>query len=111
MFTWYEFQGICSNRESVSIDKKGKAGNWEQAGIKQEEGWNVWSGSVILADKCVTRILGQQHVSLFFPHPLKQTGAATQHAGDGRQTHIGSDATLQLRKLTNFFHEMLTVLG
>ncbi len=40
-----------------------------------------------------------QHVCFIIWRPLKKKRAATQHAGAGSQTHISSDATLQLRKL------------
>ncbi len=32
--------------------------------------------------------LRQQRICVFFQHPLKQIRAATQHAGDARQTHV-----------------------
>ncbi len=39
---------------------------------------------------------------LIFRCPLKQMRAATQRAGEARQTHVSS--TTQLRRFANFFH-------
>ncbi len=65
--------------------------------------WNTHPASV----SC----LCWQHICLFFSRPLQQISAATQHAGDVRQTHAGSNATLQIRRLTDFFHKTHAVLG
>ncbi len=51
-----------------------------------------------------------QHVFLFFRCPLKQLGVATQHVVEARLTHMCSGATLQLRRLPDFFRETCAVL-
>ncbi len=42
---------------------------------------------------------------LIFRCLLKQIRAATQHSDEARQTHDGSNATLQLRRGADFFRE------
>ncbi len=49
-----------------------------------------------------THFLHLQHVCLFFWRPLKQIGAATQHAGDARHTYIRQQRTTSAQEASRF---------